>query len=675
MNALRTLPILNRPSRPASPAPPTVQSTTASAQPPSSEKPRSRSLSRQVADKVSSLQISTNGTAIQPPAVIITPSQPLAKRSSSPGSRTATPRPTASPLPAAAPGEQTPSGGYMDVIGLRLNETVNKASAGVDFKAKKGFKKGSGFAIGEAVVKELPSPPSDAYLMRAVLRISVRALSIYVTRLESLLLPSLTDASFIAPLNIATSTAHPLNSVQCFALSVAHTAWETCEILEQTLESGQWPKFVQETLRPVMDKLDLVVSKVVQPLLLGLKRDLVASLTRTEGTSPVGGKTVGLASIPAPTASTNGIPLTKEGSHQPVSRLTKEFSSSGHARQLAIPPCLQHFAARVDGSRKAFELIAKPCADDGEGWVTGVIVAVIWKGMCVISDKDLAPIGTRPPSPNSVARALAGLGKERDSSSNITPSPSLQGVTAKLASSLSIVPTRSQSRAPSPPRQANKLDPVTHALLSFEGLIKRLVGGLVQPPSPTDDEDEHLARQALSEALEALQSFRIVSTAMNKGIAPSTRLLASARRLRDDVEDPAEDELDDAMEDLQAVILFSILCRQANFILSSLPVSSEKEPTLKIRHPSEVWGWQMAEYERQVLSGFSAAEEWGRRVAVALKGDIEKLLARLAEILARQGVPEKVPREKDAVGEAVEWVKLLGVACDAKCGLKVAGAA
>ncbi|KIR59018.1 hypothetical protein I314_05002 [Cryptococcus bacillisporus CA1873] len=673
MNALRTLPILNRPSRPASPAPPTVQSTTASAQPPSTEKPRSRSLSRQVADKVSSLQISTNGTTVQPPAVTL--SQPLAKRPSPPGSRTSSPRSTASPFPAATPGEQTPSGGYMDVIGLRLNETVNKASAGVDFKTKKGFKKGSGFAIGEAVVKELPSPPSDAYLMRAVLRISVRALSIYVTRLESLLLPSLTDASFIAPLNISTSTAHPLNPVQYFALSVAHTAWETCEILEQTLETAQWPRFVQETLRPVMDKLDLVVSKVVQPLLLGLKRDLITSLTRTEGTSPPGGKTIGLASIPAPATSTNGIPVTKEGSHQPVSRLTKEFSSGGHARQLAIPPCLQHFAARVDGSRKVFELIAKPCADDGEGWVTGVVVAVIWKGMCVISDKDLTAAGARPPSPNSVARALAGLGKERDSAPSIAPSPSLQGVTAKLASSLSIVPTRSQSRASSPPRQADKLDPVTQALLSLEGLIKRLVSGFVQPPSPADDEDEHLARQALSEALEALQSFRIVSTAMNRGLAPSARLLASARRLRDDVEDPAEDELDDAMEDLQAVILFSILSRQANQILLSLPVSSDKEPILKIRHPSEVWAWQMAEYERQVLSGFSTAEEWGRRVAVALKGDIEKILTRLAGIAARQGMPEKASKEKDIVGEAVEWVKLLGVACDAKCGLKVGGAA
>ena len=41
----------------------------------------------------------------------------------------------------------------MDVVGLRLNETVNKACAGVDFKAKKGFKKGSGWSVGETVVK------------------------------------------------------------------------------------------------------------------------------------------------------------------------------------------------------------------------------------------------------------------------------------------------------------------------------------------------------------------------------------------------------------------------------------------------------------------------------------------------------------------------------------------
>jgi hypothetical protein len=41
----------------------------------------------------------------------------------------------------------------MDVIGLRLTEAVNKACLGVDFKAKKGFKKWAGWNVGESIVK------------------------------------------------------------------------------------------------------------------------------------------------------------------------------------------------------------------------------------------------------------------------------------------------------------------------------------------------------------------------------------------------------------------------------------------------------------------------------------------------------------------------------------------
>ncbi|OCF42325.1 hypothetical protein I317_03829 [Kwoniella heveanensis CBS 569] len=682
MNALRTLPILNRPSRPSSPAPPTVQSTTANGTTVATNadgKPRSRSLSRQVADKVSSLQLS-NGHGSMPPPASLAPAQ---KGGSPPGSRSVTPRvppspgPTASlalggavPEPTAAAG---PQAGYMDVIGLRLNEAVNKACAGVDFKAKKGFKKGNGWSVGENVVKELPLPTSDAYLMRAVLRTVVRALSIYTTRLESLLLPALTDPAFAAALNVnaAAPTAHPLNPSQYFALSVAHAAWETCEVLEQTLETGKWPRFVQETLRPVMDKLDLVVSKVVQPLLLGLKRDLLTSLTKTEGTSPAGGKVVGLASIPAPTSAP--LPaVTKEHSHQPVSRLTKEISSGGTARQLAIPPCLQHFANRVDGARKVLELVAKPCADDGEGWVTGVVVAVIWKGMCIVAEKEPGSGPNRPPSPGSVARALAGLGKEKDAAPAVVASPSLGGVTAKLTSSLSIIPSRSQSRPPSPPRGAQRLDPLTHALISLEALVKRLVKDLVQPLSANGaaadpDAAEHIAREALHEALEALASFKTVSSAMHKGASTSTRMLASARRLRDDIDDPVEEALDDALEDLPAVTLFTVLARQANIALSTVPPSDEKNPSLKIRTPAEIWGWTNAEYERQVLSGFSAAEEWGRRFAMTIKPEVEKVLSAIAS----QSV-EKPGRE---TLDAVEWVKALGVACEARCGVKVTGAA
>lgn len=41
----------------------------------------------------------------------------------------------------------------MDVLGLRLNEAVNKACAGVDYKSKKGFKKDAGWSVGESVVQ------------------------------------------------------------------------------------------------------------------------------------------------------------------------------------------------------------------------------------------------------------------------------------------------------------------------------------------------------------------------------------------------------------------------------------------------------------------------------------------------------------------------------------------
>jgi len=679
MNTLRTLPILNRPSRPSSPAPASTQVTTASVpgtttQPPLialDPKPRSRSLSRQVADKVSSLQLS--GTPANGNGAVITHSQPLGSKKgpSPPDSRPATPRMAQTPLPTPGPENVVPQGGgYMDVLGSRFNETVNKASAGVDFKAKKGFKKGAGWGVGEAVVKyvtriaprheliarrELPFPPSDAYLIRAVLRTAVRSLSIYITRLESLLFPALTDPAFGLPLNlVSTSThAHPLNPVQYFALSIGHAAWESCEVLEEMIETGTWPRFLQETLRPVMDKLDLIVGKVIQPLLGGLKRDLIGSLARTEGTSPSGGKIIGLATVPAPASN---IPVAREHSNQPLSRLSKEPSQGGTSRQLAIPVTLQHFASRVDMSRKVLEIVAGPCQDDGEGWVTGVVVAVVWKGMCVVSEKDQGATDPRPPSPGSVSKALRDIGKESEAAPAVVASPALSGVTAKFTTML---PSRAQSRAPSPPRSINRYDPMTHYLFSFESLVKRLVNNLVPPPSTTAPIDpkstEHLAREALHEALEALESFRIVSIAINFPNA-SARLLSAMRRLRDDIDDISEEALDDALEDMPAVTLFTMLLRRAN---ASLPQE-------RLKTPAELFGYTSAEFERQVLSGFGAAEEWERRVALALRPEVERVLSAMVGEIG-----EKPGKE---VMEAIEWVRCLGVAGEARAAVKSVGA-
>ncbi len=85
----------------------------------------------------------------------------------------------------------------------------------------------------------------------------------------------------------------------------------------------------------------------------------------------------------------------------------------------------------------------------------------------------------------------------------------------------------------------------------------------MQPPSATASDPnatEHLAREALHEALEAVESLKIVSAAMAdpaQGGAtaatgtPSARIMNSLIRVRDDVDDEHEESLDDAVEDLR----------------------------------------------------------------------------------------------------------------------------
>ena len=149
MQALRTLPILNRPSRPSSPIPAAAQVSNANAvglnAAPGIDtaKPRSRSLSKQVTEKVAAMHL--NGVDDGHGTPTLTQSQPLGKKMSPPNSRPVTPGLAAD---AAAGG-----GGHMDAILLRLNETVNRALAGADSKTKRAVQREAGWAVGNGVVK------------------------------------------------------------------------------------------------------------------------------------------------------------------------------------------------------------------------------------------------------------------------------------------------------------------------------------------------------------------------------------------------------------------------------------------------------------------------------------------------------------------------------------------
>jgi hypothetical protein len=212
-----------------------------------------------------------------------------------------------------------------------------------------------------------------------------------------------------------------------------------------------------------------------------------------------------------------------------------------------------------------------------------------------------------------------------------------------------------------------------------------MIGNLVIPartPDVIDPSDtEHIAREALFEALEALTSYRTVTSAMFGAGGGVTRFIGSLRRVRDDIEDAAEEALDDAVEDMPAVLLMSSVLRQTNDALSRLYIpsnnyddekaTSNQSLAFRVKTPAEVWGWTNAEYEAKVLGGFGTAEEWERRIAVVMKGEVERILSALAGVVAG-GSGEKGTAGL-GVAEAVDWVRCLGLIGEGRCAVKAVG--
>ncbi len=506
--------------------------------------------------------------------------------------------------------------------------------------------------------RELPAADSDAYLLRAVIRTAVRSLTIYVSRLEYLILPALTDAAFTAPVNLSATngpSAGQLNSTQLFSVSLCHAAWETCEVLEIALGNRRvaYPKFVAELLRPVMDKLDSVVARVITPLMANVKRELLTALDSSGHTPPGPAK-----ALPVPgTATPAGSAVNAKALH-------------------TMPPCLKNFASKVEGARKVFELVCRDCREDGESWITSVVVAVIWRGMVVCQTKyalqgDLPArdANGRPPSPESMAKAMAALAVEP-----AVPKPAAGPVSA-VGKMASILPSRPVSRPSSPPRTSGdfgkgpSLEPTAQHLAAFENLVQRLVNGLVLPPvaGVTDpDATENLAREAHSEAIEALQSQHTVVMALQSGPAFICEVL---KNLRDDVAMPteAEENILDAAEDVPAVLLFHLLARRVNIAIAKYVTVTKQTSaggSAFLKSPYEVWGISRLDYDRQVMSGFGVAEERARRVALAWKGELERALPEVTALAS--GTAASVTNHNEIAG----WLKSLGLALEARTGVK-----
>jgi hypothetical protein len=182
----------------------------------------------------------------------------------------------------------------------------------------------------------------------------------------------------------------------------------------------------------------------------------------------------------------------------------------------------------------------------------------------------------------------------------------------------------------------------------------------VAPAADDPTASEHLAREALAEALEAITSMRTVIAAIERGPAYMCNV---NQHLKDDLEmpDPKDELVVDAVEDVPAVLLFNLLAKRVNTALS---FASRGRPAhdLKLKSPATVWGLTEEDYERQVLSAFSVAEERTRRVALAYKSELERIAKELAA----------VKDTGDEWSAARGWVKAFGLAVQARSGVALA---
>jgi len=258
--------------------------------------------------------------------------------------------------------------------------------------------------------------------------------------------------------------------------------------------------------------------------------------------------------------------------------------------------------------------------------------------------------------------------------------------------------------------------------------MKRMVGNMVVPVCPREDGADSPvggptdAQEAMYEAFEHVGNFRTVSKALH-GPDGSARILASAQRVRDEVDDEDEEELDDALEDIPLTTLITVLLRQANAALAVIPLhllpadfsSSMSTNTntvpdshaaelgqqgkLRIRPPAEIWQISQQVYEQRALANVTVADVWGKRIMAALQPDVEAVLGALDKLWASSsaavqasgtgngsakgngtGNPLALGNERDkallaAIKEPREWVRALAVVGVARCEVAIAGAA
>ncbi|KAI0692747.1 hypothetical protein C8T65DRAFT_72449 [Cerioporus squamosus] len=392
--------------------------------------------------------------------------------------------------------------------------------------------------------------------------------------MSNMLIPLISSPAFHTP--AAPTPQEPsLNATQLHAVALATFSGELLEYFDE-IGLGVEVDTRGENLKTIRESLVSIVKRVVEPLLHGIKSELMPLIE-------------GLETVPPPPAPTSTASKTSGAIKSPVphpSIMSLQTMIPIHARALS----------RIVASAYA------------ESALASLVISLVWRGMVALSHRP-TPVPTPPASP---AMATATL-KPKDSKKSLmsppaTPPPSR--FTLKLP----------QSRPPSPPSPAAPRGPTVAAdARAFYNLLTQL-------PRPSGEKEHtRLAREVVDEAFDGLsaliallESIQVHSPARSAAIATTTSGLTTNATPNINANaspkvtplSELEADLDVLTADLPIVIALPLLLRTYVPAARSVPA---------------ILGYAEAEYRKECLSGFGRAEECGvpvgERVVRVLRAD------------------------------------------------------
>eukprot|EP00918_Siedleckia_nematoides_P071639 GHVU01156464.1.p1 GENE.GHVU01156464.1~~GHVU01156464.1.p1 ORF type:complete len:530 (-),score=29.16 GHVU01156464.1:145-1734(-) len=360
---------------------------------------------------------------------------------------------TASPL-TQPPSTLVHDGSYMEILSLRLSEAISKALAqpsgpGVPSELLSGRRPipaGRGRALGDLIASEIKSTRENPHLYRAVLRTLHRPLSVLVTNLSGTLLPLIASP---ASTSVPSPQSSSPNPTQLHALALATFAGELLDTFDQ-LGLGQDGDMRGDGLKGVRDSLVTTIKRVIEPLVAGIKSDLMPHIEELE-------------QLPLPPIRVPGI-TKAAGVHPSITYLQ------------SVMPVYARALGRYITSSTA------------EGYLASLTISLVWRALVALSNRPAPPGSATPPGSPPLGPPTSKPvkdAKRRGSSSTPPTTPPPIRFTLKLPPSRPPSPVSGQ-RGPSVASDAR-------ALYDLFNLF----------PRPSND----LAREAVSDAFESLSAL------------------------------------------------------------------------------------------------------------------------------------------------------------------------